>query len=299
MKGVKRMLKNILYGFDLKDIITDVLDITIIAVLLYFLVMFLKDRRAGKLVIGVGLMFVLHLVSESLGMVVVHKTLENIFENGIILLTVLFQPELRAVLEKMGGQSLKSLRGIAEIKDNTQTLHMIGEVTEAVEDMSKSKTGALIAIERTTKLGDVILTGTTIDANPEAFLLKNIFFNKSPLHDGAVIIRNNRIFAAGCLLPLSVNANIIKDLGTRHRAGIGMSENSDAVVIIVSEETGTISVALDGKLERNFNKKTLNRVLQEYLIQETGSGGRKTKRTWNRLSEKFTENRKHGGEDVK
>ena len=128
---------------------------------------------------------------------------------------------------------------------------------------------------------------------------KNIFFNKSPLHDGAVIIRNNRIFAAGCLLPLSVNANIIKDLGTRHRAGIGMSENSDAVVIIVSEETGTISVALDGKLERNFNKKTLNSVLQEYLIQETGNGGRKTKRTWNRLSEKFTENRKRGGEDVK
>ncbi|MBQ7923290.1 MAG: diadenylate cyclase CdaA [Clostridia bacterium] len=293
------MLKNILYGFDLKDIITDVLDITIIAVLLYYLVMFLKDRRAGKLVIGVGLMFVLHLVSESLGMVVVHKTLENIFENGIILLTVLFQPELRSVLEKMGGQSLKSLRGITEIKDNTQTLHMIDEVTEAVVDMSKSKTGALIAIERTTKLGDVILTGTTIDANPEAFLLKNIFFNKSPLHDGAVIIRNDRVYAAGCLLPLSVNTNIIKDLGTRHRAGIGMSENSDAVVIIVSEETGTISVAQDGKLERNFDKETLSSVLKEYLIGENENGVRKAKLTLNRFSEKRTDNKKHGGEDGK
>jgi len=293
------MFENLFYGFDLKDFITDVLDITIIAVLLYYLVMFLKDRRAGKLAVGVGVMFVLHLVSESLGMVVVHKTLENIFENGIILLTVLFQPELRSVLEKMGGQSLKSLRGITELKDNTKTLHMIDEVTDAVADMSKSKTGALIAFERTTKLGDVILTGTTIDANPEAFLFKNIFFNKSPLHDGAVIVRNDRIYAAGCLLPLSVNTNIIKDLGTRHRAGIGMSENSDAVVIIVSEETGTISVAYDGKLERNFTKETLAEVLKMYLVEESETGVQKAKRTLNRLNEKRAENKKNGGEEKK
>ena len=260
------MLENILYGFNLKHIITDVLDITIIAVLLYYLVIFLKDRRAGKLVVGVGVMFVLHLLSEQLGMVVVHKILENVFENGIILLTVLFQPEIRAVLEKMGGQSLKSLRGITEIKDNTQTLHMIDEVTEAVMDMSQSKTGALIAFERTTKLGDVIMTGTTIDANPEAFLIKNIFFNKSPLHDGAVIVRNDRIYAAGCLFPLSVNTNIIKDLGTRHRAAIGMSEVSDAVVIIVSEETGNFSVAIGGKITRNYVHGTLCNYLKQILI---------------------------------
>ena len=293
------MLENILYGFNLKHIITDVLDITIIAVLLYYLVIFLKDRRAGKLVVGVGVMFVLHLLSEQLGMVVVHKILENVFENGIILLTVLFQPEIRAVLEKMGGQSLKSLRGITEIKDNTQTLHMIDEVTEAVMDMSQSKTGALIAFERTTKLGDVIMTGTTIDANPEAFLIKNIFFNKSPLHDGAVIVRNDRIYAAGCLFPLSVNTNIIKDLGTRHRAGIGMSENSDAVVIIVSEETGTISVAYDGKLVRNYNRETLSAVLKEYLVDQSENGVQKAKRTLNRLNEKRAENKKNGGEENK
>lgn len=293
------MLENILYGFNLKHIITDVLDITIIAVLLYYLVIFLKDRRAGKLVVGVGVMFVLHLLSEQLGMVVVHKILENVFENGIILLTVLFQPEIRAVLEKMGGQSLKSLRGITEIKDNTKTLHMIDEVTEAVMDMSQSKTGALIAFERTTKLGDVIMTGTTIDANPEAFLLKNIFFNKSPLHDGAVIVRNDRIYAAGCLFPLSVNTNIIKDLGTRHRAGIGMSENSDAVVIIVSEETGTISVAYDGKLVRNYNRETLSAVLKEYLVDQSENGVQKAKRTLNRLNEKRAENKKNGGEENK
>ena len=160
---------------------------------------------------------------------------------------------------------------------------MIDEVTSAVMDMSESKTGALIVFERGTRLGDLILTGTVINADPVDFLIKNIFFNKAPLHDGALIIRNNRLYAAGCLLPLSVNPDIIKDLGTRHRAAIGMSENSDAVVVVVSEETGVVSIALDGSFTRGFTRDTLTEALRKYLITDAENGMQKARRSWQEL----------------
>lgn len=250
----------------------DYIDIACVSILLYYLFKFIRDRRAGKLAIGVLLLFVIQLISRATEMYLLSYIMQNIFQIGFITLVVLFQPEIRSVLEKFGAQPLKGIKSIAsDQKNSTQnTLRTIEEVVSAVMDFSEDRTGALIVFERTTKLGDMILTGTVIDAQPAAFLIKNIFFNKAPLHDGALIIRDNRLHAGGCLLPLSNNPDIIKDLGTRHRAGIGMSENSDAVVVIVSEETGVISTAVEGRLTRGYDAEGLSAFLRHQLTGETG-----------------------------
>ncbi len=254
----------------------DVIDIACVSVLLYYLYKFIRDRRAGKLAVGVLLLFVVQVISAITDMYLLQYIMQNIFQIGVITLVVLFQPEIRSVLEKVGTQPLKSLKSISENKD-TSYLTAIDEVVSAVTDLSESKTGALIVFERDTKLGDVVLTGTVIDSYPAAFLIKNIFFNKAPMHDGALIVRDMRLHAAGCLLPLSNNPDIIKDLGTRHRAGIGMSENSDAVVIIVSEETGVISAAMEGELMRNFSGESLRNFLRKQLIGENDENRMKFK----------------------
>ena len=244
----------------------DVLDILIVAVLLYFLYKFIKDRRAGKLAIGILILIVLRILSGLLDMYLLQFILQNIFQVGILVLIILFQPELRSVLEKMGGTPMKGIRSFGDTK-YTEKEVVINEVVSAVADLSSSRTGALIVFERETRLGDMILTGTVVDATPSSALIKNIFFNKAPMHDGAIVIRDNRVYAAGCFLPLSNNPDIIKDLGTRHRAGIGMSENSDALVIIVSEETGIVSVAFEGNLTRNLNSEKLTAFLRSVLIR--------------------------------
>jgi len=292
--GWKSILENIT-NISLPDII----DIACVSVLFYYLFVFVRDRRAGKLAMGVVLIFTVQLIASVFDMYVMQFLLENIFQTGLLIVVVLFQPELRSMLEKMGGQSLKGIRGIGENKDSSETLHMIEEVTEAVEDMSEARTGALIVFERDTKLGDLGLTGTVINADPESFLIKNIFYNKAPLHDGAMIIRKNRLHAAGCLLPLSENPDIIKDLGTRHRAGIGMSENSDAVVVIVSEETGVISLACEGKLTRNYTRESLREALRDYLMPETENTVAMAKRTLNKLKlPVISEKKEENGGDV-
>lgn len=242
----------------------DVLDIALVSVVLYLLIKFIIDRRAGKLAIGVIILFVLYLLSLSVDMYLIRFLLQNLFQVGIIALVILFQPEIRSMLEKVGNTPMKGLKSIGETKES-DTGAVIEEIVSAVSDLAESKTGALIVFERTTMLGDVVSTGTVIDAYPASFLIKNIFFNKAPMHDGALIIRNYRLLAGGCMLPLSVNPDIIKDLGTRHRAGIGISESSDAVVIIVSEETGVISTAVEGKLERGYDRQTLTSFLKKSL----------------------------------
>ncbi|MBQ3065592.1 MAG: diadenylate cyclase CdaA [Clostridia bacterium] len=247
---------------------TDILDIALLSIILFYAYGFIRERRAGKLALGIVLLFIIMVLSDIFNMYVTRYLLQNIFQVGIIVIIVLFQPELRSALEKIGGEPIRSIRGIGEQKDNAETLIMIREVCDAMEDLAEEKTGALLVFERTTKLGDIVKTGTVINADVSSFLLKNIFFNKAPLHDGATIISNNRIHSSGCFLPLSLNENIMKDLGTRHRAGIGMSENSDAVVVIVSEETGTISIAVDGKLSRGFDKKTLSAQLESLLLSD-------------------------------
>ncbi|MBQ9997190.1 MAG: diadenylate cyclase CdaA [Clostridia bacterium] len=256
--------------------LADIIDIACVSVLLYYLFKFIRERRAGKLAIGIVLLFIIQFVSQLADMYVMQYIMQNIFQVGIITLVILFQQEIRSLLEKVGAQPLKGLKGISgESKVTSSVQTAIDEVVSAVVDFSEDKTGALIVFERTTKLGDIVPSGTVLDAAPTAFLLKNIFFNKAPLHDGALIIRGGRLHAGGCVLPVSNNPDIIKDLGTRHRAGIGVSENSDAVVVIVSEETGTISTAVEGNLERGYTRETLTEFLRSELMSDADRTTRK------------------------
>lgn len=248
--------------------IIDVIDILIVAFLFYWVFKFVRDRRAGKLLVGLIFLALLLFLSDLLAMRALNFILTTLFSVGIVAIVIVFQPELRTALEKMGGEPLKNLKGRLDGEQENEIRSAISEICVAASNLSQSKTGALIVFERSTRLGDYIRTGTVVDAVASSFLLGNIFYNKAPLHDGAVIIRNGRVHAAGCFLPLSSNSEIIKELGTRHRAAIGMSENSDAVVLVVSEETGTISVAVEGNLKRHFNKKTLEAFLISQLIKE-------------------------------
>ena len=246
----------------------DLADIVIVSVLFYYLYKFVRERRAGKLAIGILFILIIMMLSSVFKMYALNYLISNIVQVGIIGIIILFQAELRSFLEKVGGESIKS---ITSRKDNgvmSKMSECIGIIADAVVELSAEKTGALIVIERGTKLGDVIKTGTVVNADPSAYLIRNIFFNKSPLHDGAMVIRNCRVYAAGCFLPLSQDETIIKTLGTRHRAAIGMSENSDAAVVVVSEETGTVSIAIDGHLIRGVTKGDLISKLEELLIGE-------------------------------
>lgn len=270
----------------------DVLDIFIVSVMMYYLIKFAFERRAGKLVLGIVFLLILRFIGSIFNLIALEFILQLVFQVGIIALVIVFQSEIRTALEKMGGESLKSLRSITEQKSSQLTLSMINDLCEALLDLSKDKTGALVVIERGTKLGDVIKTGVLVNADMSPFLLKNIFFNKAPLHDGAVIIRDARIYAAGCFLPLSANTDIIKDLGTRHRAAIGMSENSDAIVLVVSEETGVISLAQEGRLDRGFDYMKLRRTLTDLLTADPSIKG-KMRRTF---SSKKSSDGGEGGE---
>jgi diadenylate cyclase len=255
----------------LKDIsFVDIIDIIVLSLLLYLVFQFLKERRAGKLMVGLGIFAALLVLSTLLNMHAVKYILSNFYQIGLIAVVIVFQPELRAALEKVGNSPIRSFRELVSDTGEAESVAAdVEAVCEAVCDMARSKTGALIVIERQTKLGDVMKTGVMINAQISSFLLRNIFFNNAPLHDGAVIIRHHHICAAGCFLPLSTTDDIVKDLGTRHRAAIGMSEASDAIVIVVSEETGTISTAINGTLKRNYNYNLLRQELLQLLVHNT------------------------------
>ncbi len=254
--------------------ILDVLDIAVVAVMLYFVYAFIRDRRAGKLAAGVAVFVAVMLFGSLIGLKAVSFIMTSFFQVGFVALVVVFQPELRAALEKMGGTEIKGLIQKGENKDENQgVLLYINEICTTAANLSRSRTGALIVLERTTKLGDIIKSGVTVNADISSFILRNIFHDGAPLHDGAVVIRDWRVYAAGCFLPLSSNEEIIKDLGTRHRAGIGISEESDAVVIIISEETGTISIAMNGQLRRGFNHSTLKKELQSIFADSDEKKG--------------------------
>ncbi len=249
----------------------DLIDILVVAFVLYAVYSFIRDRRAGKLALGVALVVALQALSVALELNALQFIIGNVFQVGLIALIIVFQPELRSALEKLGGEPLKGIKSIGEHRETEANKRNIRELCDAVTMLSESRTGALIVLERSTKLGDVIKTGVVLNADLSSFLIRNVFYNKAPLHDGAMIIRDGRVYAAGCFLPLSSNDSIIQDLGTRHRAGIGMSENSDAVVIIVSEETGIISVAQDGQLRRNYNYASLKKMLERLGPEATGT----------------------------
>ena len=271
---VLEFVKSLLWGMVLqfKSIsVIDIIDIAVLATLLFYVYRFVRERRAGKLAIGLGILMAIYATAAVLNMHAIGFLLQNIFQVGILAILILFQPELRAALEKVGGDPLRSIKSMAEPKEIAARTAVIENICIAAGDMSRDRTGALIVIERSTKLGDIVKTGVLIDAAVSQNLIRNIFFNKAALHDGAMIISDYRIAAASCFLPLTQNAQISKDKGTRHRAGVGMSEVSDAIVIIVSEETGEISLAIDGKLLGGQNYTTLRKQLTDYLLGEMQS----------------------------
>lgn len=248
--------------------VMDALDIVLVTVLLYYLIHFIRERRAGKLAIGVVIVLGLLLFSEIFHMYAMNFLFSNIVQVGVVALLLLFQPELRSALEQIGGTSVKTLKHTVSLKEKDYSNDdALSNICQAVTELSRDYTGALIVIERSTPLGDILdkPKTTIVNADISVSILKNIFFNKAPLHDGAVIIRNNRVYAAGCVLPMTERNDILKDLGTRHRAAIGMSENSDAISIIVSEETGTISMAVNGELRRNYDYNMLKQELSALL----------------------------------
>ena len=260
--------------------IKDFFDIAIVTVLLYVAIDFLRERRAGKLAVGVGILVMFQFICNLFNLTAVTFLLENLFQFGFIALFIVFQPELRSALEKVGGEPMKGIRNIADARNQTMITEAIKEICDAALKMSEDKTGALVVIERSTKLGEHIKSGTVIDAELSDYAIRNIFFKGAPLHDGAVIIRNGRLYAAGCFLPLSQRDDIVKDLGSRHRAALGISENSDALVIVVSEETGTISTALEGNLKRGYDYASLKNELNRILILSSDENAKtKTKKS--------------------
>ena len=244
----------------------DALDILALALIFFALYVFVRDRRAGRLLAGIGILVGVYAVSALLDLYALRYLFSSFFGYGLVALAVIFQPEIRAAMERIGSVSVHGLKTIgAEHRDMTLAPGGVDAIVEAAKDMSFAKTGALIVIERGTRIGEYIRTGTTLNAELTPELLRAIFFDKAPLHDGAVIVRGGRVYAAGCYLPLSERGDIFKGLGTRHRAAIGLSEQSDSVVVVVSEETGTISVAYKGELFREFTSVSLRRKLFELL----------------------------------
>ena len=280
-------MASIAMSFQFKDAV----DIIIVAFLIYGVVKLVRETRAGQLVKGLFLLVVLFIISSYFNLVMVSRVLAYFFQFAFVAILIVFQPEIRKALEQVGrnnvGQSIAAVvTGRDRSYDRAQIRKAINAVVDGVGILQQLKMGALIVFERKTKLGDIIETGTQINCEPSGQIVGNIFFNKAPLHDGAMIIRDGMIHAAGCILPLTKNTSVSAELGTRHRAALGVSEESDAVVVVVSEETGQISVAVNGVLARRFTRDTLRDVLEGYLIpQEEAStvrrkfGVLKSKRT--------------------
>ncbi len=247
--------------------ISDIIDIALIAFVIYQILRFIRRSRTGQVAKAILIIIVAMAVANLLHLRVVSFLLNNAVELGLITLVIIFQPEIRRFLERMGSGKIKELFIVEGYSDELEIA--IRETVKAYVSLSRDKVGALMVFERKTVLDDVLKTGVAMDARISAELLKNLFWNKAPLHDGAVIVRNGRIVGAGCMLPMSGNVNLSRDLGMRHRAGIGISESSDAVVAIVSEETGSISVAINGMLKRNLAPETLEKLLHSELMPET------------------------------
>lgn len=248
--------------------LADILDIIILSLIIYKILWMLRKTSSGRVLRGILILIVAMFLTSKIGLIATSFLLDRVVEWGILVLVILFQPEIRRVLERMGSSGLGMV--FASTRETGAELETaITQTTEAYTDLSRDKVGALMVFERQNLLDDVIKTGTPLDCGVSSELLKNIFWNKAPLHDGAVIVREGRIVGAGCMLPLSGNVNLSRDLGMRHRAGIGMSEHSDAVVVIVSEETGSISAAVGGMLKRHLAPETLERLLRNELLNDS------------------------------
>ena len=242
----------------------DILDILIVAYIIYRVMKLLKDTSAERLIKGIIILVGIMLLASMLNLTMISLLLQQALNVGLFAIVVVFQPELRRLLEQIGKGNFSRLIVPADAPDEVES--MITATVSACADMSRTKTGALIVFERRERLGEIISTGTMVDAAPSAELIKNIFFKNSPLHDGAMIVRAGRVCAAGCVLPLSGNQSLSRDLGTRHRAAVGMSESADSVLVVVSEETGSISVAIGGMLKRHLSPDMLRKLLENELL---------------------------------
>lgn len=247
--------------------INDAIDILIVAVLLYYMIKIVRETRAMQLLKGLAVFGIAFVASSVLRLTAMNYILSTTLQFGVFAVIVIFQPELRNILERVGRVKFGSIIDLNGGDEGAAELEAIAAVSEAAANMSSTRTGALMVFERETRLGEYISTGTMLDARVSSRLLENIFVPNTPLHDGAVIMRGDRIITAGCVLPLTANNNLSKDLGTRHRAAIGLSEVTDAVIIVVSEETGKISIALNGSLTRNFSEESLKKALTKILTK--------------------------------
>lgn len=247
----------------------DAVDIFLLSVFFFFAFCFFRNGRAGALLSGILVFVVIYAIASIFNFSGVKFIMSGLFQIGALAFVVIFQPEIRDLLEKMGAGSIKGLRSIRELRSKMQAQYKaIDNICKAVHVMSAEKVGALIAIERTTKLDDTIHTGISINADVSDSLIRNLFFNKAPLHDGAIVISDNRIAAAACILPLPRHTYVDNELGTRHRAAVGLSEVSDALIIVVSEETGIISVAIESELVRNLTEDSLRKMLVKELVND-------------------------------
>ena len=254
--------------------IINALDIIILTLVLFFAVRFVRGRKAGVLLIGISVLLIITAVAYVFDFAATKHLFSSIFSVGIIALVIIFHPEIREALERVGSGSISGIMSFGDQKKKQLAYSkVIEDVSVAVTDLSSTKTGALIVISNTITLDEISNTGVKMNADVSSFLLRNLFFNKAPLHDGAVVIDDGKIAAAGCLLPLTRRTDLDSDIGTRHRAAVGMSEISDAIIVVVSEETGTISVAHDCTLKRNFTPDSL----RKYLTSELIKSARKTK----------------------
>lgn len=272
--------------------IFDVIDILIVAYLIYRAIWLVRRTNLYNLTKGLVVLLAVWALAEVFRLNMITSLLRKAVELGLIVLVILFQPELRRLLERMGSSLTTNRGGGGPVMETAITQTVL-----ACKEMSESRTGALIIFERNVRLNTVIGTGTIVNADVSAELIKNMFFNKAPLHDGAVIIRDGRLAAAGCVLPLTQSTNLSKELGMRHRAGIGLSEQSDAVVVIVSEETGAISMAVDGTLKRHLSAHTLDKLLRGELTVEDEKKTRGGPRgLWDTLAKRFKGSRNEKSE---
>lgn len=255
--------------------LNDIADIAIVAVIVYYLMKIVRETRAMHLLKGLAVFLIMFILSSVLRLTALNYILGTTLQFGVFALIVIFQPELRNILEHLGRVKVDKIINLSTgDEDAAKIERAVSAAAEAAAHMSASRTGALMVFERHTKLGEYISTGTMLNATISSRLLENIFVPNTPLHDGAVIIRGDKIITAACLLPLTANNNISKDLGTRHRAAMGLSEVTDAAVIVVSEETGKISIALNGSLTRNLTEESLKKALTKLLSRAASSSAR-------------------------
>lgn len=259
----------ILYAVASMRIPFDLIDILLMAFFIYKAIEFLRETRAGQLAKGLFLLFALYFLANWWKLATLKWVLSRFVDYIIIAVAIIFQPEIRRILERVGHTKL--VGGQGQMMDSEPIEVCIANVSKAAGIMQENKIGALIVFERATQLGEIIDTGTVINATPSVQLINNVFYPKSPLHDGAMIIRDGRLYAAGCILPLTQREDLSSQLGTRHRAAIGMTENSDAVVLVVSEETGNISIVSNGQIKRNYNAISANEELHRLLVGESNT----------------------------